>query len=145
VNPVESEVGDRESATSSKQKCGKKVVRVCANRLRRIPEGAVETGDPQDGMFLDSIRSLERIVGTQVRRKKTTGQVERHFKVRISGSRSTCWTPESDLPDTVVKLYNSRDGIGNSRHAVDPTQVNDTPDADENMADDGDSITVIEE
>ena len=90
-----------------KSEVGDKKVRVHANRLRKIPEGVVETGDPEDGMFTDSLRTLGRIAGTQVRKNKNNGQMERHFKVRISGSRAPSWTPESDLPTAVVKLYDS--------------------------------------
>lgn len=46
---------------------GEKRVRVHANRLQKIPKGVVETGDSEDGMFSDSLSTLSRIAGTQVR------------------------------------------------------------------------------
>ena len=88
---------------------GDKVVRVHANRLRRISDRVMETGDPQDGMFPDSLRTLGRIAGTMRRKKVQTQEVERHFRVRISGSRATSWKLESYLPQAVVKLYDAGD------------------------------------
>ena len=126
---------------------GDKVVRVHANRLRRIPEGVVETGDPQDGMFPDSLRTLSRIAGTQTRRNQSTGEIERHFKVRISGSRSTCWTPESDLPETVVKLYDQRDGASRATEPQNTTAADGTPedadDADSNEYEGGEAVAAV--
>lgn len=90
-----------------KAEVGGVVVRVHANRLRRIPQGVVETGDPEAGMFPDSLRTFARIAGTQIRKHTRTGNTERHFKVRISGKNFSCWTPESDLPEAVVKLYDN--------------------------------------
>lgn len=98
------------------------MVRVHANRLRKIPKGVVETVDPKDGVFPDSLRTLDPIAGKQVRKNKESGEMERRFKERISGSRSSCWTPESDLPTAVVKLYDSRDGVAGTRRAMTPTQ-----------------------
>lgn len=84
---------------------GDKFVRVHANRLKRILDGVVDTGGPKDGVFPDSLRTLERISSTQMRRNWTTEQMESRFKIRISGRRSSCRMSESDLPPTVVKLY----------------------------------------
>lgn len=101
-----------------KSEIGYKTVRVHAIRLRKIPPGVIETGEPEDGLFPDSLRILGRISGTQVRKNKATRQDERHFKVRISGSRSSCWTPESDLPTTVVKLFDIGNGVGNAQTSL---------------------------
>lgn len=90
-----------------KSEMGSKIVRVHANRLRRIPDGVIESGDPEDGMFPDSLRVLERISGTQTRENKE-GQEERHFKVRIAGQRGANWTAESDLPEAVVEFWDLR-------------------------------------
>ena len=53
---------------------GHKVVRVHANRLRRISDRIVEIGEPQGGMFPDSLRTLDRITDTAERRNKDTGR-----------------------------------------------------------------------
>lgn len=98
------------------------MVRVHANRLRRIPHCIVETGDPQDGVFPDSLRTLGRISATKTCRNKQTGELERNFWVRNSGKRSAAWTAESDLPATVVKRYEDRDGTGTAARAQQVTQ-----------------------
>lgn len=56
----------------------------------------------------DSLRTLGRISEVQLRKNRQRGAEGRHFRVRISGRRSSSWTPESDLPTAVVKLYDSR-------------------------------------
>lgn len=76
-----------------------------------------------------------------MRRNKRTGQLERHFKVRISGSRSSCWTAESDLPTAVVKLYDDRDGTTRAEGTQNPTQLeraDGEADEDESSSEDGD-------
>jgi len=40
---------------------GGKIARFHVNRLRKIGDGAMETGDPDDGMFPDSLRTPGRI------------------------------------------------------------------------------------
>lgn len=50
-----------------KSEVGDKRVREHANRLRRISEGLIETGEPKDGLFPDSLRMLWRITGTYTR------------------------------------------------------------------------------
>lgn len=42
---------------------GDKVAPVHANRIRRIPDGLIESGDPKDGVFPDSLRMLQKIRG----------------------------------------------------------------------------------
>ncbi len=49
---LKSEVGDRR-------------VRVHPNRLRRINARVVESGEPRDGVFPDSLRTLGKIKGTK--------------------------------------------------------------------------------
>lgn len=71
-----------------KTEVGTAQLRVHAIRLRRIPEGVVETGDSVDGIFPDGLWTFKRIAGTE-RRNKRTGQMERHFRVRSSGSTSS--------------------------------------------------------
>ena len=90
---------------------GNKVARVHVNRLRRIGDLAVETGDPVDGVFPDSMRILKKITATENRLNAETGEDERWFKVQIGGRKSPRWTKESDLPETVVKLYELQKSI----------------------------------
>ena len=119
---------------------GDKVVRVHANRLRRISDRVMETGDPQDGMFRDSLWTLGRIAGTMMRKNVRTQEVERHFRIRISGSRATSWTPESDLPQAVVKLYDPGDAA--RRNAKGPTAP-DTTDGTDTITDE--SVSAVRE
>ena len=86
---------------------GKKRVRVHVNKLRKIGSEIVETGEPQDGIFPDNIRLFKRIEACQTRRCRESGTMERWFKVRIHGRRSSTWTKQEDLPETVVKLFDS--------------------------------------
>ena len=86
---------------------GAKRVHVHVNRLRRIGPEIVETGDPEHGVFPDSLRFLKRITACETRRCRDSDATERWFKVRIHGRRSATWTRETDLPETVVKLFES--------------------------------------
>lgn len=117
------------------------VVRVHSNRLRKIPEGVVEAGTPESGMFPDSLRTLARIKGTQTCKNSATQEQERHFRVMVSGQRSTCWTPESSLPAAVVKLYDQQVADGKVL-----TQGEGEDELDENSSegDDGNAQTVEE-
>lgn len=78
------------------------------NRLRKIGPQVVESGKPKDGVFPDNLRLLKRI-GCEMRDDLDSNQKERWFKVRIQGRRSATWTKESDLPETVVKLFDGRE------------------------------------
>ncbi len=95
-----------------KSEVGNRVARVHANRLRKIDQGAVESGEPRDGAFPDSLRILGKIRGMKWDRCKDTGRMLRWFRVQIGGRRSRRWTKESDLPDVVVKLYDAREAEG---------------------------------
>lgn len=44
---------------------GTQKVRDHTNRLRKISDSIVETGDPKQGIFPDSLRTLSRIAGTE--------------------------------------------------------------------------------
>ncbi len=91
-----------------KSEVGNRVARVHANRLRRINPGAVETSDPRDGVFPDSLRTLWKISGTKVQRNVDTGLDERMFKEQIGGWNSPRWTQEADLAEVVVRMYDVR-------------------------------------
>lgn len=67
---------------------GNTTVRVHANRQRKIAKCMLETGDPEIGMIPDSLRTLKRISGAEVRRNAETGEQERWFNMRIKGRRS---------------------------------------------------------
>ena len=84
---------------------GAKKIRVHVNRLRRIGPGIVESGDPQYGVFPDNLRMFKRIERCEWRDDPHTNDKTRWFKVRIHGRRSASWTKESELPETVVKLF----------------------------------------
>lgn len=86
---VEAEVGD-------------KVARLHANRMRKIPAGLVESGDPEDGVFPDSLRTLQKIRTSKFMRNHGTEDIERHLKVVLGGKKSPRWNAESDLPGVVV-------------------------------------------
>lgn len=73
-----------------KSEVGYKTVGVLAHCLLKIPKGVIETTELDDGMLLDSVRTLSRIPGTKVRKNKVTGHSERNFKITIRGSRSSC-------------------------------------------------------
>ena len=103
-----------------------KLVRVHANRLRRISDRIVETVEPQGGMFPDSLRTLDRINDTADRRNKDTGREERHFRVKIRGGRGTCWTPESDFPPTVADLYDERRQQATTQNELEGTEATET-------------------
>ncbi len=91
-----------------KSEVGNRVARVHANRLRKIDQGAVESGEPRDGAFPDSLPTLGKIRGVKWDKCKDTGQMVRWFRVQMGGRRSKRWTKENDLPDIVVKLYDAR-------------------------------------
>lgn len=101
-----------------KAETGGAVVRAHANRLHRIPHCVVETGKPRDGMFQDSLRMLDQITGTEMRKNRRKKEMEGHFSVRISGSRSATWTPERYLPAAVVKLIALKEEKGKFRQGV---------------------------
>ena len=86
---------------------GEKRVRVHVNRLRRIGPEIVETGDPEDGVFPDNLRLFKRITACETRKCRDSDATERWFKVKIHDRRSATWTRETDLPETVVKLFDS--------------------------------------
>ncbi len=67
---------------------GDRTARVHANRLRRIGDGVMESGEPKDGVFPDSLRTLGKIRGTKVAHCDQTGDVVRWFKVQVGGRRS---------------------------------------------------------
>eukprot|EP00171_Calliarthron_tuberculosum_P012597 IDg12597t1 len=50
-----------------KSEVGDLIARVHANRLRKIDKNAVETGQPEDGVFPDSLRILRKIAGEELR------------------------------------------------------------------------------
>lgn len=77
---------------------GRRIVRAHANRLRRTGRGFAETGEPSDGVFPDYLRTFEKISDVQWRCSPQTGKKERHFKVQVSGRRSSKWTRKSDFP-----------------------------------------------
>ncbi len=89
---LRSEVGDRRA-------------RVHANRLRKINDAVVESGEPRDGVFPDSLRMLGKIRGAKESPCPETGELIRWFRVQVGGRRSRRWTKEIDLPEVVVKLY----------------------------------------
>ena len=96
---------------------GGKRVRVLVNRLRKIGPGIEETGDPVVGVFPDNLRLFKRIEECEIQRSADSGNAERWFKVKIHGRRSAAWTRESDLPETVVKLFDWKDGTRKNAHS----------------------------
>lgn len=84
------------------------VGRVHANRLRKIEPGVVETGDPRNGFFSESLRTLGEVKGAKLKYCPRTGISERMFHVQVGGRRSKRWTKESDLQDVVVRLYDKK-------------------------------------
>ena len=81
--------------------------RVHPNRGRRIPAGAVQTGDPRGGVFPDCLRMVRKIRGVKFQVNGTTGTKIRMFRIQIDRRRSPGWTAEHDLPEVVVKLYDT--------------------------------------
>lgn len=90
-----------------KSEVGDKVTRAHANRLRKIRDEIVETGEPRDGVFPDSLRMLGRISAVKTV-LDSSGGARRLFKVSMRGKGNSSWTPETDLPEVVVKLYDRR-------------------------------------
>lgn len=88
---------------------GLKRVRVHVNRLRKIGPQVVESGEPKDDVFPDNIRLFKRIEGCEMREGMNSNQKERWFKLRIQGRRSDTWTKKSNLPDTMVMLFDGRE------------------------------------
>lgn len=86
---------------------GRRVVWAHANRLRRIGRGVTETGKPSDGVLRDSLRTFEKVPKVEWRRNPRTGREERHFRVRDSERRLSRRTPQSDLPEAVVQLFDN--------------------------------------
>ncbi len=84
---------------------GGRAARVHANRRRRIGAEVVESGEPRNGVFPDSLGTLGKIKGTKDARCPETGELVRWLKVQVGGMRSRRWTKETYLPDVVVKLY----------------------------------------
>lgn len=74
------------------------------NRLRKIGPEMVETGKPEDGVFPDNLRLFKRIEACQFRNRPNSDERDRWFKFRIRGRRSSAWTKESDLHETLVKV-----------------------------------------
>ena len=78
------------------------------SRLRKIRPRVVESGEPKDGVFPDNLRLFKRIEGCETRNCEDANQTERWLKVKIHGRRSATWTRESELRDTVVKLFDRK-------------------------------------
>lgn len=84
------------------------MVQVHADRLHKIDDTAVKTGDPKEGFFPKGMRIHGKIFDSQTSRNDQSGNDERWFKVQLGGRRLPRWTKESYLPEAVVKLYDLR-------------------------------------
>ena len=73
--------------------------RVHVNRMRRASASALETGEPEDGMYPDSHDLLRKIEGV-----REEGP-DRIYSVKHAGRTGLIDMKESELPETVVKAF----------------------------------------
>lgn len=75
----------------------------------------METGNPVDGVFPDSMWIPQKVSASKVVADEKGNPDKRIFKVQIGGRPSPRWTNEENFPVLVVRLYDLRQ------------QENDTP------------------
>jgi transposase InsO family protein len=76
------------------------IIRAHVNRLKKIPEGLVETSGVAGGYYPDTRRLISAIVGVE---KETDSHGGRRFKIKSVGRAGSRWT--ADLPDIVKHAY----------------------------------------
>jgi hypothetical protein len=76
------------------------VVRAHLNRLKKIPEGLVETSEVAGGYNPDTHRLISAIVEVEA---DTENEGGRRFKIKSVGRAGSRWT--ADLPDIVKRAY----------------------------------------
>lgn len=116
-----------------KAKIGEKHVRVHTNRLRKIHADVVQSRQPEDGVFPDSMRMLRKIKGTNIVTHEETGQPERMFRMQIGRRKAARRTRERDLSEVVVKLFDAQEtqeATSNRQPEYENVNDNDMPDID---------------
>lgn len=81
---------------------GIRQMRAHANRLSTLHDLIVQSNEPVDGVFPDSVRMLSKITESMIVKVKDGDGTQRWFKVQIGERRLSHWTLEKDLSEMVV-------------------------------------------